>query len=163
MNLLNKINQNAKEKFNEINKKIKISKKISLGLKLINGNQKLIIRENNKIKLIGDFHFFGVFNTDNKIWTWGNIIPNISRDSIDYVEKLRMKGYLFETMKNNNQSTMFFYQFLTNDSMYIPEKKYLGLICDLLLYISDDMYIFSSQNENNDLQFVGLSKINELY
>jgi hypothetical protein len=74
-----------------------------------------------------------------------------------------MKGYLFETMKNNNQSTMFFYQFLTNDSMYIPEKKYLGLICDLLLYISDDMYIFSSQNENNDLQFVGLSKINELY
>ena len=56
---------------------------------------------------------------------------------------------------------MYFYQCLTNDSMYIPEQKYLGLIIDLLLYLSDDMYIFERPNPSNEIELIGLVSINE--
>ena len=66
-------------------------------------------------------------------------------------------------MKNNNESIMFFYQLLINDTMFIPDEKYFGLIIDLLLYISDDLYIFEPLNSIGNVQLIGLSKINELY
>ena len=64
---------------------------------------------------------------------------------------------------NNSETDMFFYQFLTKDSMYIPSEKYVGFIVDLLLYLSDDLYLFQPSNSSGSIQFVGLTKINELY
>jgi hypothetical protein len=103
------------------------------------------------------------YRSANKIWKWGNIITDIPRDIINYIEKIRMKGYTLETMKNNNQTTMFFYQFLNNDHMFIPDEKYLGLIIDLLLYLGEDLYIFTVPNNENELQLIGLKNINEIY
>ena len=84
-------------------------------------------------------------------------------ESIKYVEKLRLKAYVFEKMINNSQSILFFYQLLNNDSMLIPDEKYLALIIDLLLYLTDDLYIFEPSNSIGNLQIIGLCKINELY
>jgi hypothetical protein len=58
---------------------------------------------------------------------------------------------------------MFFYQLLSNDTMYIPNDKYFSLIIDLLLYITDDLYVFEPVNSIGNIQLIGLSKINELY
>ena len=52
--------------------------------------------------------------------------------------------------------------FLTNNSMFIPEEKYIGLIIDILLYLSDDMYIFERPLDGNTIELYGLVKINEL-
>ena len=163
MNLLKKITENSKKKFKEIKNKIDINKDYTFDLKIINKELKLIFLENNKKKLIGDFHFYGIYNKEDKLWKWANIIPNVNLDTIAYVEKLRLKAYIFEKIKKNNESIMFFYQLLTNDTMYIPDEKYFGLIIDLFLYISDDLYIFEPLNSIGNIQLIGLAKINELY
>ena len=68
--------------------------------------------------------------------------------------------------RNKNQLNNFkhnFYQFLNNDNMFIPDEKYLGLIIDLLLYLGEDLYIFTVPNNENELQLIGLKNINEIY
>ena len=76
-------------------------------------------------------------------------------------DKLRLKGYVFEKNINSSEIIMFFYQLLTNDTMFIPEQKYIGLIIDLLLYLSDDMYIFERPESSSQIELIGLTKINE--
>lgn len=163
MNLLKKITENSKKKFKEIKKKIDINKDYTFDFVFINKEPKILFLENKEKKLLGDFHFYGIYNNENKLWTWANAIPNTSMESIKYVEKLRLKAYVFEKMINNSQSILFFYQLLNNDSMLIPDQKYLALIIDLLLYLTDDLYIFEPSNSIGNLQIIGLCKINELY
>lgn len=166
MNLLKKITKNSKDKFNIIQKKININKNYIIDFKTINKEVKIVFKETGKggkMKVIADYHFFGRFNTQTKIWTWANIIPNISLEIINYVDSLRLKGYIFEKNINSSEIVMFFYQFLTNDSMLIPEEKYMGLIIDLLIYLSDDMYVFERPNSNTEIDLIGLVKINELF
>jgi hypothetical protein len=163
MNLLKKISENSKKKFKEIKKKININKDYTFDFTIVNKEQKILFLENKEKKLLGDFHFYGIYNNENKLWTWANSIPNTSIDTIRYIEKLRLKSFVFEKMMNNNQSILFFYQLLNNDSMIIPDEKYLGLIIDLLLYLTDDLYIFEPLNSIGNTQIIGLSKINELY
>ena len=164
MNLLKKISDNSVKKFNEIKKKIDINKNYTINFKNINKELKLVFLKNETPVLIGDFHFFGLYNPDTKIWKWANIIAGINNNIIEYIDKLRLKSYIFEKEleKKSNETNMFFYQFLTKDSMYIPSEKYLGLIVDLLIYLSDDLYLFQPSNTSNNIQFIGLSKINEL-
>jgi len=163
MNLLKKISENSKKKFKEIKKKININKDYTFDFTIVNKEQKILFLENKEKKLLGDFHFYGIYNNENKLWTWANAIPNTSIDTIRYIEKLRLKSFVFEKMINNNQSILFFYQLLNNDSMIIPDEKYLGLVIDLLLYLTDDLYIFEPLNSIGNTQIIGLSKINELY
>jgi hypothetical protein len=168
MNLLKKITKNSKDKFNMIQKKIKINKNYIIDFKTINKEIKIVFKESdsknkNNIKVIGDYHFFGRYNAQTKIWTWANIMPNISIEIINYIDSLRLKGYIFEKNINSSEVVMFFYQFLTTDSMFIPDEKYMGLIIDLLLYLSDDMYIFERPNSGNEIDLIGLVKINELF
>jgi hypothetical protein len=163
MNLLKKISENSKKKFKEIKKKININKDYTFDFTIVNKEQKILFLENKEKKLLGDFHFYGIYNNENKLWTWANAIPNTSIDTVRYIEKLRLKSFVFEKMINNNQSILFFYQLLNNDSMIIPDEKYLGLVIDLLLYLTDDLYIFEPLNSIGNTQIIGLSKINELY
>jgi len=163
MNLLKKISENSKKKFKEIKKKININKDYTFDFTIVNKEQKILFLDNKEKKLLGDFHFYGIYNNENKVWTWANAIPNTSIDTVRYIEKLRLKSFVFEKMINNNQSILFFYQLLNNDSMIIPDEKYLGLVIDLLLYLTDDLYIFEPLNSIGNTQIIGLSKINELY
>jgi hypothetical protein len=163
MNLLKKISENSKKKFKEIKKKININKDYTFDFTIVNKEQKILFLDNKEKKLLGDFHFYGIYNNENKLWTWANAIPNTSIDTVRYIEKLRLKSFVFEKMINNNQSILFFYQLLNNDSMIIPDEKYLGLVIDLLLYLTDDLYIFEPLNSIGNTQIIGLSKINELY
>jgi len=161
MNLLQKITKNSKEKFKLIQKQINIKKNYTIDFEKVNKEMKIMFKEKGIAKIIGDFHFFGTFNVQTKIWTWANIIPNISLDMVKYIEELRLKGYVFEKNMNSSEIIMFFYQFLTNYSMFIPDQKYMGLIIDLLLYLSDDMYLFERPNPSNEIELIGLVSIQE--
>jgi hypothetical protein len=163
MNLLTKISKNSKKKFKEIQKTIDIRKTYKITFDKINNQKKIFFIDNKNIKLIGDYHFYGIYNTQTKLWTWANILPNVSIDTTKYIDEIRTKGYLFEKMANNNQTTQFFYQFLTNDIFLITDTKYLALVIDVLLYITDEMYIFEQQNNSNEIFFYGLTKISELF
>jgi len=162
MKLLEKIRRNSKTKFDEIKDKLSIKKNYTIIFDKINNEPKLFIVEKKEIKLIGDFNFYGIYNKDTLLWTWSNIIPNVLLTQIKYIEELRSKAYIFEKNIEYSEINIFFYQFLINDSMVIP-KKYISLVSDLILYLTDDIYIFDPTNSLNNVQFIGLSKILELH
>jgi hypothetical protein len=162
MKLLEKIRKNSKNKFNKIKKKLNIKKNYTITFDKINKEPKLFLIENKKVKLVGDFNFYGIYNKDTQIWSWSNVIPDVLLSQIKYIEELRSKAYIFEKNIDSSETNVFFYQFLTNDSMIIPEK-YMSLIVDLLLYLTDDIFIFEPTNSIKNIQFIGLSKILELH
>jgi len=162
MKLLEKIKKNSQIKFDEIKKKLNIKKNYTITFDKINKEPKLFFIENKKIKLVGDFNFYGIYNKDTLLWMWSNIIPNVSLNQIKYIEEIRSKSYIFEKNVDSSKINIFFYQFLINDSMIIP-KKYINLICELILYLTDDIFIFEPTNSINNVQFIGLSKILELH
>lgn len=162
MKLLEKIKKKSQIKFDEIKKKLNIKKNYTITFDKINKEPKLFFIENKKIKLVGDFNFYGIYNKDTLLWMWSNIIPNVSLNQIKYIEEIRSKSYIFEKNVDSSKINIFFYQFLINDSMIIP-KKYINLICELILYLTDDIFIFEPTNSINNVQFIGLSKILELH
>jgi hypothetical protein len=162
MKLLEKIRKNSKDKFSKIKKKLNIKKNYTITFDKINKEPKLFLIENKKVKLVGDFNFYGIYNKDSQIWTWSNVIPDVHLSQIKYIEELRSKAYIFEKNIDSSEINVFFYQFLVNDSLVIPEK-YVSLIIDLILYLTDDIYIFEPTNSINNIQFIGLSKILELH
>ena len=162
MKLLEKIRKNSKTKFDEIKKKINIKKNYTIIFDNINKEPKLFFIQNKKINLIGDFHFYGIYNKNTELWTWSNVIPDVLLNQIKYIKDLRNKAYIFEKNMDLTKTNMFFYQFLINDSMIIP-KKFISLVYDLILYLTDDIFIFESTHSINNIQFTGLSKILELH
>lgn len=162
MKLLEKIKKNSKTKFDEIKKKINIKKNYTIIFDNINKEPKLFLIENKKIKLIGDFHFYGIYNKNTQMWTWSNVIPDVLLNQIKYIKEIRSKAFIFEKNIDSSKTNMFFYQFLVNDSMFIP-KKYISLIYDLILYLTDDIFIFEPPHSINNVQIIGLSKILELH
>lgn len=162
MKLLEKIRKNSKDKFNKIKKKLNIKKNYTITFDKINKEPKLFLVDKKEVKLVGDFNFYGIYNKDTQIWTWSNVIPDVLLSQIKYIENLRNKAYIFEKNQDSSETNVFFYQFLINDSMIIPEK-YVSLIIDLILYLTDDIYIFEPTNSINNIQFIGLSKILELH
>lgn len=162
MKLLKKMSENSKKKFTQLKKKLNIETNYTITFDTINKEKKLVLKEDKKTKLIGDFNFYGIYNKDTQIWNWANIIPEVDMKQIKFIEQLRMKAYTFEKNNDSSEVNVFFYQFLTNDSMVIP-SKYVGLIVDLILYLTDDLYIFNPTNSVNNVQFIGLSNILELH
>jgi hypothetical protein len=162
MKLLKNISENAKKKYNQLKKKINIKTNYIISFETINKEKKIVLKESKKVKLVGDFNFYGIYNKESQLWSWANIIPEVDINQIKVIEELRLKSYLFEKNSDSSEINLFFYQFLINDSMQVP-NKYISLIIDLLLYLTDDLYIFNPTNSINNIQFIGLKNILELY
>jgi hypothetical protein len=162
MKLLKNISENAKKKYNQLKKKINIKTNYIISFETINKEKKIVLKESKKVKLVGDFNFYGIYNKESQLWSWANIIPEVDINQIKFIEELRLKSYLFEKNSDSSEINLFFYQFLINDSMQVP-NKYISLIIDLLLYLTDDLYIFNPTNSINNIQFIGLKNILELY
>jgi hypothetical protein len=163
MKILKKILENSKFKLNKLKNKINLTKKYIINVESINKNKQLVIRDKNKkIKLIGDYNYYGLYNSETQMWVWSNAIPNVNSRHVKYINEFRLKQYIFEKNIDDTETDLFFYQFLSNDSMLINNLKYLTYIIDLLMYLSDDLYVFG-RNYNDNIQIIGLKKINELF
>jgi hypothetical protein len=163
MILLEKISKFSKDQFDKISKQINLKKDYIIFFEKVNKETKLVLRDKktNEIIVIADFHFFGYYDTNSKLWYWANIIDNVTREQIKFIEKLRAKAYLIE--KNiNSEIDMFFYQFLSNDVYKISDNKQLALIIDLLIYLTGDYTIFTPYNSMGHMEFISISKVNEL-
>ena len=138
---------NLKKKY-----KINFKKKDNKLLELYNDNKKI---------LVGTYNFYGIYQKSTKLWIWATSIPGINRKYIDIINKIKSYNYLFES--SNNKRMNFYYQLLTQDIIYITDNNLLNWINELLLYISQDITYFNPINSNNNIQFIGLSKIIEKY
>ena len=162
MTLLKKLFNNSKKKNTILKKYINIKDNYKVSFEKINSIKKLVLKKSNHKKLVGDYNVYGMYNKQSELWTWVNILPKYTIHQIKYIEELKLKAFIFEKSSESSQIKLFFYQFLSNDMMIIPEK-YIGLIIDLLLYLTNDLHIFKNNIDVHTVQFIGLSKIDELF
>jgi hypothetical protein len=159
--MLNKIKKTIETKEKNILKILNINKKYTIKFIKRNTNHLVSIYDNDKLLLNGEYEFYGIYQINTKLWIWASSIPNININHIKNVNKIRKFSYLFES--NNDKINTFYYQLLTQDVIYINNINKLKLIKDLLLYLTDNIYIFNPINSENNIQFILLKNIKEKY
>ena len=163
MNIIKKINEYNEEINKEIGKKINLEKKYHIGFDKTDKNN-LILKENNKTVLRSNYIFYGIYQLDTKLWIWGNSLPGINKKQIKIINEIKNKNYLFEN--NDNKDILFIYQLLTNDVLLIDGTNVsynLKLINKVLSYLSNSILILNPINKTNNMHFLGITKIIELY
>jgi hypothetical protein len=154
---INKVYQDKITKMNLLlNKKYKYLIKFE---KIGKYKQMLLIRK-NKTLLSGLYTFYGIYQPSTKLWVWASSIPNVDMKTIDNINRIKSFSHLFES---NNKTLLFYYQLLTQSSLYIEDQTFLTLINKLLLYLSNDFYIFNPINKEGNIQFIGLSTIKQKF
>lgn len=159
--ILNKIIEKSKQKHKQTEKILnqKISYKINF-LKKSKQNQMTVSNE-KKLLLVGDYKLYGIYQNHTQLWIWASSIPGVEKSHIKNINRLKQAVYLFES--ESDEQINFYYQLLSQDVILIPDKELLDWIVDLVLFLSDDLILFTPSNSNDDIQFIGLSKINEKY
>ena len=155
MSIIKKIDDFINKKNKEIMKMLNIKKKYNINL---NENNLMDISDNKQLILTGNYTFYGIYQPYNKLWIWASSIPGINQNNIRYIDKLKNFNYLFEN-DNKCDKCKFYYQLLTQNTILITEQKYIKWINDLLLYLSNNIYIFTPTNKDENIQFIGLTNI----
>tara|TARA_B110000971_G_C19768256_1_gene389634 strand:- start:174 stop:659 length:486 start_codon:yes stop_codon:yes gene_type:complete len=158
-NILDKINSYNNIKNIEINKKLNIKKNYNINFDKTKKN--IILTENNKKVLVGNYLFFGIYQRDTLLWVWASSIPGVNQSQIKMVNEIRSKSYLFEN--NDHPDAIFIYQLLTNDVVQFTDLKLFSIINKTLNFLSDSIIILNPINKTNNTQFIGISKIIEEY
>jgi hypothetical protein len=159
-NILNKINNYNNSQNIIINKKLNIKKNYNINFDKSRKNI-IIISENNKKILVGNYIFFGIYQPETELWIWASSIPGISQSQIKFIHEIKSKNYLFEN--NDNPDIMFIYQLLTNDVIQIPNTKLFNIINKTLNFLSNSIVILNPINNTNNTQFIGINSIIEEY
>lgn len=160
MKILEKIKQNSNNKQKEIFKIL--NPKIDYVLRFNKDKTLLELYDDKDKKMIsGKYNFFGIYQSTTKLWIWGSSIPDVKKDTIKFINKLRLADHLFES--DSNEKSDFYYQLLTQDILLVKNEEKLSWINDLLIYLSDDLYYFNPSNSEGNIQFIGLSKITQKY
>ncbi len=155
--LLDKINKSYEKKVKgfELSSSYK-----ELTIRIISKKEnKIGIFKKDKLLLVGEFNFYGIYQPNTNLFIWANSIPGVSKYIIKNINQIKNANYLFES--DSNKDISFYYQLLTQDILLIPEED-IKDINKLLLYLSDNIMIFNPIFDNN-IQFIGLSKIVEKY
>lgn len=161
MKILNKIKKFNDNKNNEIIKYLNPKKIYNIDfLKKGSTNQMIINDTKNKI-LVGNYNFYGIYQPNTKLWIWATSIPGIDLKYNKNIKYIKSFSHLFEA--NNDVKNNFYYQLLTQDVLQLSDEKMIKWINELILYLSDDMYIFNPVNSESNIQFITLSKIKEKY
>lgn len=161
MTLSNKIIKKNEEKNKEITKILNPKKQYRIDFLKTGKKNQVGIFDNKKIIVVGDYNFYGIYQSHTKLWIWASSIPGVNKSHIKNINKLKQSRHLFEA--DGDDKINFYYQLLTQDVVQIPNEKLLVWISDLLIYLSDDIYCFTPTNNEGNMQFITLSKINEKY
>ena len=156
MDLLKKINNYNKKKIKTFSKKINILDTYNYKI----NNKKLIIINQKKKILTADFSFFGIINNNN-FWIWATSIPGTNSKITNSIKKLKDYSHLFEN--NKNKQMLFYHRFLTNDVILINDEKQIKWINYLINYLNNSEIFINFQNSKNNLQFITIDKLNQLY
>lgn len=162
MDILNKLEIYYNNKYKEISKLLNLENNYNIEFMKTETNKTLLgFYHNNKLLFNGKFTFYGIFQKERQIWIWASSIPGINSKQINQINKIRSFNYLFQ----NSDHTIinFYYQLLTQDMILITDNKQLEWINRLLIYLNNDIFYFNPIYQNDNIQFIGLSKIIEKY
>ena len=161
MKILNKIKIMNDKKHKYIQKYLNTNNKYNIEFIKKGSNKQISINENTKKIITGDYNFYGIYQPYTKLWSWATSIPGVDNTYNKNIKYIRSFSHLFES--NNDIKYNFYYQLLTQDVLLLPNENMTKWINELILYLSDDLYIFNPINSDSNIQFISLSKINEKY
>ena len=145
MEIIKKIDKFKKAKQKKINKIINFSKVKEFNIS--NKNKINITYKNNVFKF--KFKFYGILKND--IFMWANIIPGVSKEIIKNVKNIKSSARLFK--EKNDDKSLFYYQLLSENMLYITDDNQKEWIVDLLLYLDNSMWSLTTLNLKGNLQF----------
>ena len=154
-----KINDTFTKKFNYISTYLNTKNN---NIEFIEKN-KLIFTDGKQKKILkATFKFYGIVNNNNYIWNTS--IPLVKNKYKIIVENIRKKKDEFyqDYIKTQNDLSYFYYAILDND-MTLVEKNMIENINKLILYLTDDIFIFNIVNSKGNIQFISIDKILEIY
>ena len=161
MKLLDKIKELNKKKNKEITKLLNTSKKYRIDFLKNNKKKQMGIFDDKKMIILGDYNFYGIYQPYTKLWIWASSIPGVDKKHIKNIQKIKASNYLFE--EDIDPKITFYYQFLTQDEILIPNEQMINWINELLLYLSNDLYYFNPTNSDQNIQFITLTNSKEKY
>ena len=161
MDLLDKISKKNKEKKKLTTELLDLKKKYEIDFIKVGKKNKLVLLDGKKQVLIGNYNFYGIFQKKTNLWIWASSIPGVDKDHIKNINKIKQLHYLFEN--DNHDLINFYYQLLTQDVIHITNNNLLNAIIELILYLTDDLMCFTPLNNESNMQFITISKINEKY
>jgi hypothetical protein len=88
------------------------------------------------------------------------MIPGVNKKIIKEINKIKSFSHLFEN--SDVRDLMLYHQVLTQDSILLNENE-IKMLNALLLYLSEDKYIFFIKNNLNITQIISLDKITEQF
>jgi hypothetical protein len=157
----NKIDDYNKKRIKENAKIINHKKIYKLDFFKKGKNSLLALIDDNKKILVGEYNFYGIYQPYTKLWVWGSSIPGVDKKCIENINKIKKLNYLFEG--DSNKKIDFYYQLLTQDMLLITDEKMLKWINDLIMFLSNDILIFTPTNSESNIQFITLKNIKEKY
>lgn len=159
MSILKSIDNNYKNKQNDMKKLLKSNKLI---IKFYENNI-LQIFDNNKLIIEAEYNFWGIIKNNN-IMIWANSIPLVYEQFKKKTLKIRKyKKFRTEYIKTNNKDLYFYSSILDNDMNLIPNKDYIRNIEKMILYLSNDKFILTPYNSINNIQLITIKKIRKKY
>jgi len=161
MKILDKIKNINDVKNSNIDKYLKPNKKYNLEFLKNNSTKQISVNEYSKKILVGDFNFYGIYQPYTKLWIWATSIPGVDLKYSKNIKKLKSFSHLFES--SNDVKINFYYQLLTQDVLLLTDDKMTKWINELILYLSDDLYMFNPVNSETNIQFISLTNIKEKY
>ena len=167
MKILNNIKKNNEIKTKEINAILNPKKKYRLDFFKTKKMKRIGIYEDMKLIIAGEYNFYGIYQQKTGLWIWASSIPGVEMKHIKNIRKLKESDYLFEgsfaEKGSDDIKINFYYQLLTQDSLYITDVKMLSWINELILYLSNDTFYFNPTNSESNIQFITLNNIKEKY
>ncbi len=154
MKVVKKIDDFINDKNKKIMKILNIKKNYNIKL---NDNYLIDLYDNNDKIISGKYNFYGIYQPYTKLWIWASSIPGISQKHIKQIDKLKSFSYLFEN--ENDEKSIFYYQLLTQNVILITDNKLIKWIGDLIIYLSNDLYMFNPSNNDGNIQFLSLVNI----
>ena len=161
MKLLDKIKNINDKKNNDMIKYLNPKKKYHLEFIKKNSSRQLSINDESKKIIVGDYNFYGIYQPYTKLWIWATSIPGIDLKYNKNIKHLKSFSHLFES--NDDIKINFYYQLLTQDVLLLTDEKMTKWINELILYLSNDLYIFNPVNSESNIQFITLNNIKEKY
>ncbi len=88
------------------------------------------------------------------------MIPGVNKKIIKKINKIKSFSHLFDN--SDIRDLMLYHQILTQDSILLNDNE-IKMLNALLLYLSEDKYIFFIKNNLNITQIISLDKITEQF
>lgn len=156
-----KINDIYEKKFNDINNYFNPKRKYKI--EFIDKDTILFLNEKNKKIIKAKYNFYGILNESNQ-FIWNTSIPLINSKQKENVKKIRKQKDVFykQYIDNMDELSYLYYNILDNDITLIDDNS-VDKVNKLIMYLTDDLFIFNPISSKNSIQFLTINKVLEVF